>query len=156
MTLWVSRPGGELGCFCVVWQKHQSLFHELRLGLRPLVTWVLLLPIKMYSPCSHWSGSIGQMTSKLYSIPGFPHGSVVKNLPANAGDTGDVGSIPGGGNGYPLQYFCLENSMDREAWWAIVHGVAKSWTQLNMLTLHPQLSLQLGIGLWELSLEEYE
>ena len=37
--------------------------------------------------------------------------------------------------------------MDREAWWAIVHGVAKSWIQLNMLTLYPQLSLQLGIGL---------
>ena len=97
MTLWVSRPGGELGCFCVVWQKHQSLFHELRLGLRPLVTWVLLLPIKMYSPFSHWSESIGQMTIKLYSIPGFRCGSVVKNLPANAGDTGDVGSIPGSG-----------------------------------------------------------
>ena len=81
----------------MVWQKHQSLFHELRLGLRPLVTWVLLLPIKMYSPFSHWSESIGQMTIKLYSIPGFRCGSVVKNVPANAGDTGDVGSIPGSG-----------------------------------------------------------
>ena len=51
---------------------------------------------------------------------------VVKNLPANAGDTGDTGSIlglrrsPGGGNGYPLQYPCPEDSMDRGAWWATV------------------------------------
>ena len=58
---------------------------------------------------------------------------MVKNPPANAGDTRDMGSIPGsgrspgGGNGNPLQ----ENSMDRGAWWAIVHGVAKGRTQLS-------------------------
>ena len=61
----------------------------------------------------------------------FPVG---KNLPANAGDKRDAGSIPGlgrslgGGHGNPLQYSCLENHMDREAWWATVHGVTKSWT----------------------------
>ena len=60
---------------------------------------------------------------------------MVKNLPANIGDERDRGSIlgsgifPEGGNGNPLQYSCLENSTDREAWWAIVHGVAESWTQ---------------------------
>ena len=65
---------------------------------------------------------------------GFPGGLVVKNPPANAGDIRDTGLIPvsgrspGGGNGNPLQYPCLENSMDRGAWWATVHGVAKSWT----------------------------
>ena len=59
---------------------------------------------------------------------------VVKNLSANAGDVRDGGSIPGlgrspgGGHGYPLQYACLENPMDRGAWWATVHGVAKSRT----------------------------
>ena len=59
------------------------------------------------------------------------------NLPANAGDTGDVGLIPdlgrspGGGNGKALQYSCLENCMDRGDWQAVVHGVTKSWTQLN-------------------------
>ena len=62
---------------------------------------------------------------------------VVKNLPANAGDIRDVGPIqgsgrsPGGGNGNPLQDLCLENPMDRGAWRATVHGVAKSWTQLS-------------------------
>ena len=57
---------------------------------------------------------------------------MVENLPATAGDTGDMGSIPGlgrspgEGNGYPLQYFCLENSMDRGVWRVIVHRVAES------------------------------
>ena len=59
---------------------------------------------------------------------------MVKNLPANEGDIGDTDSIPGFGrspgvgDGTPLQYFCLENSMGRGAWWAIVLGVAKSQT----------------------------
>ena len=59
---------------------------------------------------------------------------MVKNLPANAGDIRDAGSIPGLGrspgerNGYPLQYSDLENSVDRGAWQATVHGVAKSRT----------------------------
>ena len=56
---------------------------------------------------------------------------MVKNSPDNAGDAGDAGSIPGlgrspvKGNGNPLQYSCLGNSMDRGVWWATVHGVAK-------------------------------
>ena len=57
---------------------------------------------------------------------------VVKNLPANEGDLGLIsrsGRSPGVGTGYPLQYSCLENSMDRGAWWAIVHAVAKSQTR---------------------------
>ena len=59
---------------------------------------------------------------------------MVKNLPANAGDTKNAGSIPGSGkspeigSGDPLQYSCLENSMDRVAWRAIVHRTAKSQT----------------------------
>ena len=65
---------------------------------------------------------------------GFPAGAVVKRSPANAGDAADTGSIPGsgrcpgGGNGNPLQYPCLENSEDRGAWWATVRWVTKSQT----------------------------
>ena len=61
---------------------------------------------------------------------------VVKNPPANAGDIRDAGSVPesgrspGGGHGSPLQFSCLEN-MDRGAWWATVHGVAKNPTGLK-------------------------
>ena len=68
---------------------------------------------------------------------GFPGSSVVKNPPANAGDTGDTGSIPGsgrssgGGNGNPFQFSCLGNPMDRGAWRATVHRVTKSQTRLN-------------------------
>ena len=62
---------------------------------------------------------------------------VVRNLPANAGDTRDLGSIsglgqsPGGGYGNPLQHSCLENPMERGGWQATVLGVAKSRTRLN-------------------------
>ena len=72
--------------------------------------------------------------ARLHGILGFPGGAEVKNLPANAEDAGDTGSTPGlggspaEGNGNPLQYSCLENPMDRGAWWATVHGIANSWT----------------------------
>ena len=62
---------------------------------------------------------------------------MVKNPPTNAGDVRDVDSIPGSGrfpgegNGNPLQYSCLESSVDRGTWRAAVHGVAKSWTRLS-------------------------
>ena len=66
---------------------------------------------------------------------------MVKNLHAIAGDAGNAGLIPGlgrspgEGNGNLLQYSCLENSMDRGAWRATIHGVAKSWTQMSMYPL---------------------
>ena len=47
-----------------------------------------------------------------------------------------MGSSPGGGHGNPLQYSCLEKPMDRRAWWATDHSVAKSWTQLKQLSMH--------------------
>ena len=62
---------------------------------------------------------------------------MVKNLPANAGNIKDMGSIPGlgrspgGGNGNPLQYSCLQNPMDRGAWWATFNGVTKGWIRLS-------------------------
>ena len=68
---------------------------------------------------------------------GFPGGSVVKASARNAGDLDSIpgsGRSPGEGNGNPLQYSCLENPMDGGAWWAIVHGVAKSRTRLSNFT----------------------
>ena len=67
---------------------------------------------------------------------------VVKNPSAGAGDVRVSGSIPGwrrspgGGHGNPLQYFCMENPMDRGAWWATVHRVPKRWTLLKQLHAH--------------------
>ena len=70
----------------------------------------------------------------------FSDGSVGKESTCNVRDTGDRGSIPGSGrssgagHGNPLQYSCLENPMDRGAWWATVYGAAKSHTQLSIHT----------------------
>ena len=66
---------------------------------------------------------------------------LIKNLPEVVGDAGDTGLIPGsgrspgGGHGNPLLYSCLEDPMDRGAWWGIVHGVAKSRTWLSDLII---------------------
>ena len=101
-----------------------------------------------YSP---WGRKESDMTERLLSLlrsnsnqnmwsnpyVGFAGGAVVKDLPANVGDARDMGLISGGGrfpgkrNGYLLQYSCLENSMDREAWQVTVHGMAKSWKWLS-------------------------
>ena len=73
-------------------------------------------------------------TMYIYIYQGFPGDSVVKNLPANAGDVGSTPGLersPGGGNGDLLWYPCLGNPMDRGVWRATVHGVTKSWTQLS-------------------------
>ena len=75
---------------------------------------------------------------------GFPGGSVVKNPPASAGDVGLIpgsGRTPGEWNGDPLQYFCLENPMDRGTWQVTVYGDAKSWTEFSSTQLisHVQL-----------------
>jgi len=92
---------------------------------------------------------------------------VKKNLPANAGDIRDVGSIPvsgrcpGRGRGNPLQYYCLENPMDRGAWWAIVHRVVKSHTQLKQLITHTHthtynvLKVHPGCHKWQYFLPSY-
>ena len=76
---------------------------------------------------------------------GFPDGSDGKASAYNVGDPGSIpglGRSPGEGNGNPLQYSCLENSMDREAWQATVHGVTKSREQLsNITSLHYTFSI---------------
>ena len=87
--------------------------------------------------CALWPAlaiSTHPAASKFTTLRGLPRCSVVGDPPANSGDAGSIpvlGVSPGGGNGNPLWYCCLENPMDRGAWWAIVHGVAKSLTWLN-------------------------
>ena len=79
---------------------------------------------------------------------GFPGGASGKEPPANAGDVRDEGSIPelerspGGGHDHPLQYPCLENSMDRGAWWATIYRVAKCqiWLKWQPTCMHADLS----------------
>ena len=78
----------------------------------------------------------------MIEIEGVPGGTVGKEYAYHAGDTGDLGLIPGlgrcpgSGRGNSLQYSCLGNPMDRGAWWAAVQGVAKSQTQLKRLSMH--------------------
>ena len=84
---------------------------------------IIILKISLYLPYSSFEASQVAL--------------VVKNLPANAGDVRNVGSLPGlgrssgGRHDSPLQYFCLENPMNRGAWWTILHGVAMSQIQLK-------------------------
>ena len=75
-----------------------------------------------------------EMVCKSHSAWGFPDGSDGEESTYNAGDLGSIlglGRSLGEGKGYPLQYSCLENSMDRGAWQARVYAVAKSWTRLS-------------------------
>ena len=86
-----------------------------------------------------WGVCFSQGLSCLLRWTAFQVAIVVKNQPANAGDSGDVGSIPGLGtsprHGSALQYSFLENPMDRGAWQGTVHRVAKSWTWLKGLSI---------------------
>ena len=87
----------------------------------------MLWVIDVYNP----SGTQGlcQIVGFSRKAKGFPGGSMVKNLPANAGDMGLIPGLersPRGRHGNPLQYSCLGNPKDRGVWWAIVHGVAKA------------------------------
>ena len=80
---------------------------------------------------------------------GFPGGSEVKVSACNMGNLGSIpgwGRSPGEGNGNPLQYSCLENPMDGEAWWATVHGVAKSRTRRGDFTSLSVLESESGNG----------
>ena len=88
----------------------------------------------------------------IYWVPtNFPGGSDSKESPCNAGDLGSIpgwGRSPGKGNGYPLQYSCLENPMDKGAWWATACEVAKSQTWLSVLTLHTQYHITCKLWLF--------
>ena len=131
-------PGKNTGVDCHFLLQHmkvKSLSH-----VRLLVTpWTAAYQAP---PSMGFSGQEQQEQQCLTSIrnanstesEGFPGGSVLKNLPDNAGDVGFIpgsGRFPGERNGNTLQYSCLRNPMDREAWQATVHGVTKSQTQLS-------------------------
>ena len=107
------------------------------LTIRNSTTFLLLHPfqeserIKDHSAAHHKAFLIGFV---FCTCLGFPVDSDGKETAFNSGDPGWIsgsGRSPGEGNGNPLQYACLENSMDRGAWWATVHGVIKSWIQLS-------------------------
>ena len=86
------------------------------------------------------------MTNWYFLSGGFPGTSVGKESACNAGDLGSIpglGRYPGEGNGNPLQYSCLENPMDREAWEATVHGVAR--VRHNLATKPPPPSTSMRI-----------
>ena len=128
-------------------------------------TYALLSPHTVPTPsslgnCPHWPRT-HCYTASSPSIPTplcFPHchntvwasqvALLVKNLPANAGDAGLIpgsGRSPGGGTSNPLQYSCPENSTDRGAWWAAVHGVTRSRTRLSdWACTHTTLRLKEG------------
>ena len=93
--------------------------------------------VLVYGMALHLRGLISPNEASFPGVNASQVALVVKNPPANAGDVRDKGLIPGSGrfpgegNGYPLQYSCLENPMDRGAWWATVHGVEKSQIKLK-------------------------
>ena len=99
-----------------------------------------------------YGGVCGPFNVRVWSLEDFPGGSVVNNPPANAEDAGNTslipgfGRSPGGGYGNPLQYSCLENPMDRGAWWATVHGFVES-DMTKQLSIRKYWSLETRSGL---------
>ena len=91
-----------------------------------------------YSSTIQWINNYGLLNNEGASQVA----PVVKKVPANTGDTGDLGTIPGSGrsprgeHGNPLKYWHLENPMNRGTWQATVHSITKSWTQLKWLRMH--------------------
>ena len=137
-----------------IW-RHPTLCHSKEGIISPLTT----LPsealqteaIKLFKVKLYVALSIKKKNLKVTFARASQMVLVVKNLPANAGDARDTGSIlglgrtPGEGHGSPLQYSCLKNPMERGAWRATIHGVAKSQTWLRRLnTAHILLSILIG------------
>ena len=134
--------------YTYIWIKKK--ISELQPGSRrgALLTQSTILPLASlslsHSPTSHLGAQLTICTWPTAGCNGhflnwrtaksFPCSSVSKESACSAGDPGlipGLGRSPGEGNGDPLQYPCLENLMDRGAWWAAVHGVANSWAWLS-------------------------
>ena len=103
-----------------------------------------------------WRLEVGSVTCVCHLEIGFPGGSVGKDSAWNAGDLGSIpgsGRSPGKGHVNSLQYSCLENSMNRSAWWATVHGVTKTWTNwvTNTTTTYHINSWSLRLLKWTLA-----
>ena len=106
-------------------------------GSSDFLAWLWKCSLNKIQPPPHLYLPLFFSTHSMLQSGGFPDGSVGKETSSNPGDAGDTGSIPGSGrspgegNSNPLQYFCLKNTMDREAWWATVQRIAESQTQLS-------------------------
>ena len=140
-----------------------------------MYSWCRILKLKGYIYCVTVEGNLQDVNCGLnyaysvvlklsphychtwaYSIYRLPSSSDGKAYACNAELTGltpGLGRSPGEGNCNPLQYTCLENSMDRGAWQATVHGVTKSWTWLRPLELTPKKDALFIIGDWNAKLE---
>ena len=134
-----------------LWKDHQRWFQKLKgtLPWQSRYSALSLLLTTMYlclawclagsAVMDEWLISILQMSKLRFCLPQWLSG---KESAYNAGEAVDSGLIPGsgrspgGGNGNPLQYSCLGNSMDRGAWWATVPGVTQSWIWLKQLSMH--------------------
>ena len=123
MNLQEARVCETLFDNCIIAKSHKTW-----LGCRVVIVYELYL----MSATSDWA----ELNIQLLVAP------LVKNPPANAGDTRDAGSIPGSGrspgagHGRPLQCSCLEDLMVRGAWWVMVRRAAKSWARLKWLSMH--------------------
>ena len=125
----------------------EDLLQEDMATLPSIIAWSI--PADRRAWQSTGSQSVGQDCS---NVEGFPGGSDSKEAACNAEDSGlipGLGRCPGERNGNPLQYPCLENSMDRGAWRATIRGVAKSWTQLSnckeVQSVHPKKKSVLNV-----------
>ena len=112
-----------------------------------------------WKPMLHWeqdgtliqAGTVFSVCIGYQTHVGFPGGSHGEESACSAGDLGlipGLGRSPREGNGYPIQYSCLEKSMDRGAWWATVHGIAKSWTWLSDKNTHTNTHTHQTQGGW--------
>ena len=129
----IHYPKSYRECVCVCVLRTSKIYSLKKFQVHNMVLLNIIIVLNVRSleiiHLNHWK------RDHLHPFPScFPGDSLVKNLPANAGEESSItgsGRFPGEGNGYPLQYSCLENPMDRGAWWATVHGVTRAGHDLT-------------------------